>query len=77
MNKLFDGVLTLNGGLRMANSDKFGTHWLPQVGFAVRPAEGWSLKASLAKGYRNPSLPRHLRASRQSHRCEVYDQQWL
>lgn len=53
---LFDGVLTLNGGLRMANSDKFGTHWLPQVGFAVRPAEGWSLKASLAKGYRNPSF---------------------
>ena len=53
---LFDGVLTLNGGLRMANSDKFGTHWLPQVGFAVRPADGWSVKASLAKGYRNPSF---------------------
>ena len=53
---LFDGVLTLNGGLRMANSDKFGCHWLPQVGFAVRPAEGWSIKASLAKGYRNPSF---------------------
>ena len=53
---LFDGILTLNGGLRMANSDKFGTHWLPQVGFAVRPGEGWSLKASLAKGYRNPSF---------------------
>lgn len=53
---LIDGVLTLNGGLRMANSDKFGTHWLPQVGFAVRPGEGWNIKASLAKGYRNPSF---------------------
>ena len=53
---LLDGVLTLNGGLRMANSDKFGTHWLPQVGFAVRPGDDWSLKASLAKGYRNPSF---------------------
>jgi len=53
---LFDGVLTLNGGLRMANSDKFGTHWLPQVGFAVRPGDDWSIKASLAKGYRNPSF---------------------
>ena len=53
---LFDGILMLNGGLRMVNSDKFGTHWLPQVGFAVRPAEGWSIKASLAKGYRNPSF---------------------
>lgn len=53
---LLDGVLTLNGGLRMANSDKFGTHWLPQVGFAVRPGDDWSFKASLAKGYRNPSF---------------------
>ena len=53
---LIDGVLTLNGGLRMANSDKFGTHWLPQVGFAVHPGDGWNIKASLAKGYRNPSF---------------------
>lgn len=53
---LINGVLTLNGGLRMANSDKFGPHWLPQIGFAIRPAEGWSIKASLAKGYRNPSF---------------------
>ena len=53
---LFDGILTLNGGLRMANSDKFGSHWLPQVGFAVHPGDDWTLKASLAKGYRNPSF---------------------
>ena len=53
---LFDGVLSLNGGLRMANSDKFGSHWLPQVGFAVHPGDNWIIKASLAKGYRNPSF---------------------
>ena len=53
---LANGILTLNGGLRMANSDKFGSHWLPQFGFTVRPAEGWMLKASMAKGYRNPSF---------------------
>ena len=53
---LFKGILTLNGGLRMANSDRFGCHWLPQVGFAVHPGDGWTLKASLAKGYRNPSF---------------------
>ncbi len=53
---LFDGLLILNGGLRMANSDKFGSHWLPQIGFALHPAQGWALKASLAKGYRNPSF---------------------
>lgn len=52
----FQGLLTLNGGLRMANSDKFGSHWLPQVGFAVHPGDDWTLKASLAKGYRNPSF---------------------
>ncbi len=54
--QLFAGLLTLNGGLRMANSDKFGTHWLPQVGFAVCPSNSWTLKASVAKGYRNPSF---------------------
>ena len=53
---LFKGILTLNGGLRMANSDRFGSHWLPQVGFAVHPGDDWTLKASLAKGYRNPSF---------------------
>ena len=53
---LFQGVLTLSGGLRMANSDRFGSHWLPQVGFTVHPGYNWTLKASLAKGYRNPSF---------------------
>ena len=53
---LFKGILTLNGGLRMGNSDRFGSHWLPQVGFAVHPGDDWTLKASLAKGYRNPSF---------------------
>lgn len=53
---LFGGVLTLNGGLRMANSDRFGTHWIPQGGFVVRPGSNWTLKSSVAKGYRNPSF---------------------
>ena len=53
---LFDGVLTLNGGLRMANSDCFDTQWIPQGGVVVRPGYGWLMKASLAKGYRNPSF---------------------
>ncbi len=56
LQSLFRGLLTLSGGLRMANSDRFGTHWLPQVGFAVHPGNNWTLKASLAKGYRNPSF---------------------
>ena len=51
-----DGFVTLNGGLRMANSDRFGTQWVPQCGIIVRPADGWNIKASLAKGFRNPSF---------------------
>lgn len=54
--ELFNGVLILNAGLRMANSDRFSTQWIPQGGFVIHPAEGWMLKASLAKGYRNPSF---------------------
>lgn len=53
---LFNNILILNGGLRMANSDKFDSHWLPQVGFSFHPTEDWCLKASMAKGYRNPSF---------------------
>ena len=53
---LLNGMLTLNGGMRMANSDKFGSHCLPQIGLSVHPGDDWTLKASLAKGYRNPSF---------------------
>lgn len=53
---LLGGTLTLDAGLRMANSDRFGTQWIPQGGFTVRPGGNWLLKASLAKGYRNPSF---------------------
>lgn len=52
----FEGMLILNGGIRMANSNRFHTQWIPQGGIVVRPAEGWLLKASIAKGYRNPSF---------------------
>ncbi len=53
---LFGDRLMLNVGLRMANSDRFGTHWIPQGGIVYSPAEGWTIKASVAKGYRNPSF---------------------
>jgi outer membrane receptor protein involved in Fe transport len=53
---LFEGALILNAGLRMANSDRFSTQWIPQGGFVIHPAEGWMVKGSLAKGYRNPSF---------------------
>lgn len=49
-------VLNLNAGLRMANSDKFDTQWVPQFGFAVNPGSGVNIKGNLALGYRNPSF---------------------
>lgn len=48
--------LNLNGGLRMANSDKFDTQWIPQFGFALNPGYGITVKGNLAMGYRNPSF---------------------
>ena len=48
--------LILNGGVRMANSDKFGTRWIPQAGFVVVMPADVRLKASAAMGYRNPSF---------------------
>ncbi len=48
--------IVLNAGLRMANSNRFRTQWVPQAGFVIHPFEGWMLKGSVAKGYRNPSF---------------------
>jgi iron complex outermembrane receptor protein len=53
---LLNSFLNLNTGLRMVNSNKFHTQWIPQAGFVIRPTDEWSIKASIAKGYRNPSF---------------------
>lgn len=49
-------IINLSGGLRMANSDKFSTQWIPQFGFALNPGLGFTVKGNLAMGYRNPSF---------------------
>lgn len=57
MSQSFGGeILNLNAGLRMANSDRFNTQWIPQFGFAVNPGYGLNLKGNLSMGYRNPSF---------------------
>lgn len=53
---LLRGRMILNGGLRMANSDRFGTEWVPQCGIVLHPGGEWMIKGSFAKGYRNPSF---------------------
>ncbi len=51
-----DNLININGGLRMANSDKFDTQWIPQFGFSINPGFGLTVKGNLAMGYRNPSF---------------------
>ena len=53
---LLENLVNLNAGLRMANSDMFHTQWIPQFGFSLNPANGWTVKGNLAMGYRNPSF---------------------
>ena len=53
---VWDNMLVVNAGLRMANSNKFGTQWVPQAGFTLNPGCHWTLKANVSKGYRNPSF---------------------
>lgn len=53
---LFKRLLLVDAALRMANSSKFGTHWIPQAGLVLLPGKDWTLKASVARGFRNPSF---------------------
>lgn len=53
---LLDGMVNVSAGLRMANSDKFHTQWIPQFGFSLNPGQDWTVKGNLAMGYRNPSF---------------------
>lgn len=52
----FENLVNVNAGLRMANSDKFDTQWIPQFGFSLNPGLNWTIKGNLAMGYRNPSF---------------------
>ena len=53
---LAGNLLNINGGLRMANSNRFDTQWVPQFGFAINPGHEITIKGTLAMGYRNPSF---------------------
>jgi iron complex outermembrane receptor protein len=48
--------LTLTAGIRLDNSEKFGAEWVPQAGLAYRPLSHTVLKASIAKGFRTPTI---------------------
>jgi iron complex outermembrane receptor protein len=48
--------LTLNAGIRLENSANYGNEWIPQGGAAYRPFRNTTLKASVSKGFRSPTL---------------------
>lgn len=56
LQQFFGGRIVLSAGLRIAMSDRFSTHAVPQVGLAWHPAADWTLRGSVASGYRNPSF---------------------
>ncbi|MDO5571050.1 MAG: TonB-dependent receptor [Bacteroidales bacterium] len=51
-----DELFSLNAGLRYVINDKFGNKLVPQGGITLFPLSDNIIKASLAKGYRNPSF---------------------
>lgn len=53
--ELGEANLFVNGGVRMSNSDKFDTRWIPQGGLSFVTGR-WTVKASASMGYRNPSF---------------------
>jgi outer membrane receptor protein involved in Fe transport len=50
------GELTLSGGLRYEMNATYGNEWIPQFGLSWNPARGTSIKGSVSKGYRAPSI---------------------
>ena len=48
--------LTLNAGLRLQNHQVYGKEWIPAGGLAFKITGHTTLKASVAKGFRSPTI---------------------
>lgn len=48
--------LTVDAGLRADHHSVTGMEWVPQAGVVVRPITSGQLKATVSKGFRNPSM---------------------
>lgn len=53
---LLKNRLIINGGLRLAFSNRFKNKVVPQIGLVYHPYREWTIKGSIASGYRNPSF---------------------
>lgn len=50
------GALSANAGLRMNHHSEYGWETVPQVGLALRVAEGLQARANVSKGFRSPTI---------------------
>lgn len=48
--------LTLDAGIRLDWHSVAGLEWIPQAGLAFRPLNNATLKATVSKGFRNPTM---------------------
>ena len=48
--------LTLDAGIRLDHHSRTGTEWVPQGGIVVRPFHSAEVKATVSKGFRNPTI---------------------
>lgn len=48
--------LTFDAGIRWDNHSVTGSEWIPQAGLVVRPSDNGELKATVSKGFRNPTM---------------------
>jgi outer membrane cobalamin receptor len=56
VQQMFWQQLRLNGGLRYEVNETYGSEWIPYTGLSWNPGPATSLKASVSKGYRPPSI---------------------
>lgn len=48
--------LVLNTGLRLEINEIYGQEWIPQAGMAFHPSNSTTIKASVSKGFRSPTI---------------------
>lgn len=51
-----EGAVRLNGGARLTDHDRFGTHWTLGANASVEIGSLWRIKASLGEGFKAPTL---------------------
>lgn len=56
IQQILSHELTANAGARIEHSEQFGDEIIPQVGVSYRAMENTSVRASVAKGFRAPTI---------------------